>query len=219
MKLSRVIILVVIIVSLLSPLVSQAQSIFSKWRTGRVTLVGGETFDATLFYKLKSEELEVKIDNEVKTYKAKDITSFEIKDRDLVEVYISLPFDLYEENSPVVFFQLLKELNDFYFLSKQEPEVTNTYSGSSGGMVMSSYQPEILFFLTQEGKVEIYSSSNPGLTKRTLLNGQKVYVKIDLLKSLTDPYFGNLQTYAEENGLSFEKKNDLLKILDYYQSL
>lgn len=213
-------ILLVILNSLFSPHICKAQSPFNKWRTGKVTLADGQKFEGDLFYKLKSEELEVKIESEIKTYKAKDVASFEIRNRDLVEVYLSLPFDLNDENSPSVFFQLLMESNDFYFLSKKEPEVTNTYPSSPGGaMTMSSYQPEILFFLTKEGKVEIYSSSNPGLTKRTLLNGQKMYVNIDLLKTLTDTHFDRLQAYAEENRLSFEKKNDLLVILDYYQSL
>jgi len=219
MKLSKVAILSAVIGALFSCHMSQAQSLFSKWTPGKVTMADGQTFEADLFYKLKSEELEVKINKEVKAYKAKDVTTFEMKDGDSVEVYISLPFDLYEENSPVVFFQLLKELNDFYLLAKQEPEVANTYSNSISGTTMSSYQPEMLFFLTKEGKVEIYSSSNPGVMKMTVLKGSKRYVNIDLLRRLTDPYFDKLQEYAEQNYLSFGKKKDLLEILNYYESL
>jgi hypothetical protein len=42
---------------------------------------------------------------------------------------------------------------------------------------------------------------------------------LDLLRRCTDPYFEEIQTYAEKNHLSFEKKRTLLKILDYYMVL
>ena len=203
---------------MISPNIILGQSLFSKWEKGLVTLVDGEAFEATLFYKLETEELQIKTDREIKKYKPKDVVSFEIMDRDTSEVYYSLPFDLYDEKSPVAFFQLLKEMNDFWFLSKKQPEVTTTGGAPGGSMVMGSYQPEILFFLTQEGKIEIFSSSDPGLTKKTLL-GNKSYVKMELLRSLTDPYFEKLQDYANQNHLHFERKKDLLEILNYYQSL
>lgn len=150
--------------------------------------------------------------------------------KDSLETYYALPFDMNEENSPSVFFQLRKALPDFWVLSRKAPEQKMTFYHPSGGgpggaTGGSSYtmivRPEMVFFLTNDGKITLYHSSAEITGKQSLLSGKRKSVEANmaLLQRLTEPHYAKLLAYADDAGLSFDKTADLLKILEYYRTL
>jgi hypothetical protein len=160
MKLSNPVTAILIgILATLQPTVCEAQS--KKWHPGRVTFKNGEELSGNLYYKIEKEELLLRHDDSTRVFRPRDIYSFEVETKDSLEIFYSLPFDLHEENSPPVFFQLLKELPDFWLLLRRT--LLETTSGSSPTTMRTVTGPvEMIFFLTNEGQVKLFcSQDNP----------------------------------------------------------
>lgn len=118
------------------------------------------------------------------------------------------------------FFELLFEFESFALLKKIDPEeIFKTTGPINGRSFASTSQPmsatyEQIYVFDQAGNTEPY------LESRYLKQEVVTRVVSDkLLFSLLGPHLAELKKFAKTNKLSFEDKNDFLKIMEYYAKL
>jgi hypothetical protein len=132
------------------------------------------------------------------------------------------------------FFEVLFEAKTFALLSASSSVQVKTREpgympDASGGSQMVPFsagttysQTEMLFIFDDEGNIKKWIEiTNKEIdaylfekksTKRTNLEK-------DILEDYTAPHYQELKEYAKKNKLSFKKKEDILNILEYYNSL
>lgn len=100
-----------------------------------------------------------------------------------------------------------------------DPSTGNTlFSGSPS----TSYaQTETLVIFDEQEIVTPILDITHTETDRLIFDGSKTKNKLDksVLENYTKPYYEQLEAYAKERKLSFKKRDDLIKILEYYKTL
>lgn len=85
-------------------------------------------------------------------------------------------------------------------------------------------QAESIYFMNAEGKIQRYLKNTHGAKTQTLVNSIKdPNTKIEDKETLADfmsaEAYIKLEEYAKDNKLKFQKIEDLLKILSYYETI
>jgi hypothetical protein len=120
------------------------------------------------------------------------------------------------------FFEVLFEMPTFALLSVSSKVQAKTSSAAYAGAVTTYSQTEALFIFDKNGDikkwVEITNKESDSFLIDTKTTSRKT-IERDLLKDYTDPHYEKLKEYAKQNKLSFKKRDDILKILEYYKEL
>jgi hypothetical protein len=136
------------------------------------------------------------------------------------------------------FFEVLFEAKTFALLSAYSNVQVKTKESVIGGYntgaapgnspviplpVGTSYsQTEMLFIFDDEGNIKKWIEITKKETEAFLFekkSTKRVNLEKDILEDYTAPHYEELKEYAKENKLSFKKKEDILSILQYYNSL
>ncbi|HEX6892025.1 MAG TPA: hypothetical protein VF141_15060, partial [Chryseolinea sp.] len=131
------------------------------------------------------------------------------------------------------FFELIRDYKTFAVLSRvgQLDLGQETYStpqpmgwGSSTRLVVS--QTETIFLMSSRGEIKPYikivnkEDDKVNLaTGKDLKTTQKILDEDLLIEFITETRYKKLTDFAKQNDLKFKRKEDFLKILEYYDTL
>jgi hypothetical protein len=175
---------------------------FEHWHKGYLILEGGDTLKGQIKYNLQADLVQFQDQNKIDTYTARKIVFLEIFDavtRDYRR-FFSLPYALQSGYKSPVFFELLCE-GKMTLLSREALE----YRTFSSFYYYGSYTRLVLvykyFLLDENGEIKEFIGK-----------------KNDWLYAMGNKG-DEVQKYAKSNKLDFDEKQDLTKIVEYYNSL
>ncbi len=185
------------------PSLSFAQTFpFDVWHDGKVVLDGGDTIRGSIKYDLQ-DLLQVRHQNRMESFSARKVLLFEIFDQGYkrYRTFYSLPYSSNGGYKSPIFFEVLTE-GKITVLSREKVEYRT--SGYSPFMYGSYYSRKVLvntyFLLKENGNIEDFSGKRSDW--------------LDLMGKRAD----EVHDFAKDSRLDFDKKYDLKRIIDYYNS-
>jgi len=173
------------------------------WHEGKVLLDSGDTLKGTIKYDLQNDLIQFQSNNKNESFTSRKVLLFEIFDANAKHYrqFYSLPYSAVGQYKAPTFFELLEE-GKITLLCREALEY-RTYN--SPYSYYGSYSRLVLvykyFLLEENGDIrEFNEKKNDWLT----LMGNKGE---------------EVQKYAKTNRLSFDDKEELSKIVAYYNSL
>jgi len=188
----------------LVPLVAFEQTLpIDLWHKGKVVLESGDTIHGLIKYDL-DDLLQVRHTNQLESFSAQKISYFQILDQSCkcTRQFISLPFAKVGQYKSPVLFEVISD-GKITLLSRERVEANTTASGHiiNPPRIRRSLRNDY-FLLNENGGIEIFS-------------GKKERDWYTLMESKAP----EVSTYMKGSNLDFNKKYDLQKIIDYYNSL
>jgi len=194
----------VLLIFLLTPSLSFSQTFpFEEWHDGKVVLESGDTLKGAIKYDL-NDLLQVRHQNQMESFSARKVLLFEFFDQGYkrYRTFYSLPYSTNGSYKSPVFFEVLTE-GKITTLSREKVEF-RTY-GYSPFMYGSYNTRKVLvnlyYLLKENGNIQDFSGKRSDW--------------LDLMGNQSD----DVLDYAKENKLVFDRKYDLKRIIDYYNSL
>ncbi|HYF70863.1 MAG TPA: hypothetical protein VD884_22165 [Ohtaekwangia sp.] len=208
------------------------------WSEGSIMKSDGTELSGLINYDDKTNILFYREGDNSKSFIARSVLGFEFFDENLQRqrIFYSLEYDSEEEEvKRHYFFELLKDFNDFVVLSKKDPlevrQVSSPVGYTGQANVPAHYstetqvsQTETIYLMNAEGKIQPYLKNTHGAKTQSLVNSIKdPNTKIEDKETLADfvstEAYTKLKEYAKNNNLKFQKIEDLLKILSYYETI
>jgi hypothetical protein len=216
-----------------------AQSELSDWQSAAEwangTIITNE--DEELSGKLRYDDLQsilfYRDGTTEKTFSSRQVKMFRFTDsvKRADRLFFALEFEDRKSNiKRPLFFELIREFKTFAVLSKVDPVEFNELPGKprgsrnaareSGG-VMRIQQFETICFMSPGGLIEPYLELE--ITIKNGVFAERVRNKETVLNDeLFEKYFGasanaKIMTFVKHNALQLNSKEDLLKILEYYE--
>ncbi|MBT1708090.1 hypothetical protein KK062_07645 [Fulvivirgaceae bacterium PWU5] len=215
------------------------------WAEGSILLTDETEMRGQVRYDDRTGTLSFHDGDDARIFNERRVIAFDFLDQKLNKKrqFVTLPFeDPTTHTSQLYFFEILKELRQFAILTKSDQlaVVTKEYAtpSSSGfdpsGMPLPSQGPSIVVTKTTAARLEsIYLMDKDGVIRRLFKTSieydpdaltqedsenekGKALRKDYLLECIGKNRYTLLEQYARENKLSFKRKEDLLKIIDYY---
>lgn len=191
----------------ISSLAGNSQTFPSEyWHAGEVVTIEGDTLRGQIKYDLDTDIIQFSLDNKntAQAFTARKLLYFEILDKtsNRYRYFYALPFNVSGGYNAPIFFELLHEGRHLTLLTREtiEYKVTN-YPYSMGGSYTRLQLVYNYYFLTEKGKIESFSGK-----------------KRDLMHVLSKKS-SEIKKFIKTNHLRVERKRDLVKIVDYYNSL
>jgi hypothetical protein len=176
---------------------------FEYWHEGRVVTDDNDTLKGSIQYNQQSDLIQLKRGSALDTYTARKVVFFEIFDVTINQYrqFYSLPYSLNgNQYKAPVFFELLTE-GKLTVLSRESLEY-RTYSAFN---YYGTYTRLVLvnkyFLLDESGDIVDFKGNKNDWLYLMGSRGSEV------------------QKYAKTNKLDFDDKEDLIKIVSYYNSL
>jgi hypothetical protein len=216
---------------------AQGQAQEDLWFEGMVRLDNGEVIEGDLSYysNEKTGLLQINTGERILSFDANQIISFSFFD-DRLEMhrqFYSLPYKVQDQNYDVnLFFEATYESPHISVLSKtifrSETRSTNYNPRYRGYYIPSWYNDpytprtfsvmvpyETLYLVTPESSIESYSEATP-LTSHRIR-----YRKADygLLLNMMKDKRGAIEKFVDTNKLDPRQKVDLIRVVQYYNSL
>jgi hypothetical protein len=175
---------------------------FEFWHEGKIVLVEGDTLKGMVKYDLQQDLVQYSLkDSKPEVFTARKVMFFEIFDETIHRYrrFFSLP---YAATSPgyksMIFFELLEEgkmtlLTREFLEYKNQNSMYVTYA-----RLVMSYK---YFFLKENGEIEEFKGSKSDL--------------LDLMGKKSE----DVEKFIRKNRLRHEDKDDLTRIIDFYNSL
>jgi hypothetical protein len=178
------------------------------------------------------------VDNEVHYYNARNIMGFRFYDDSVSRerIFYTLDFEEgYGEGKRPVFFEILKDLKTFAVVSKIDPiaaknhntrrTLTSTFmfgNPINALLPLSTVtQTETVYILTTEGELKPYMKLIRKLIDRPLFDSETIKDRVldkDILEAyFIEPGYSSMLTFAKQNQLEFENKEQFIKIIQHYQ--
>lgn len=185
------------------PALSFAQTFpFDLWHDGKVILDSGDTIRGSIKYDLQ-DLLQVRHQNRMESFSARKVLLFEIFDQGYkrYRTFYSLPYSSNAGYKTPVFFEVLTE-GKITALSREKIELRN-YGYSPfmyGGYNTRKVLVNIYYLLKENGNIEDFSGRRSDW--------------LDLMGNRAN----QVHDFAKENKLDFDRKYDLKRIIDYYNS-
>lgn len=220
-----------------------------EWNEGKVYLTSGETLSGLIKLNTKTGLLAFESGSTSKSFTPRSVISFEYFDAELQvkKSFISVTYKSAatsgkkskapaSENGLPQFYEILIECKDFALLASsskmnlkmnQTPGgFTNNQTGVGIGLNNASTtysQTESLLIFDAEGVITPLLDIIHSETDQTLFGSSEKTKskKLDnsAIEKYTKPHFEKLEEFARERKLSFKRKDDLIKILEYYNSI
>lgn len=189
---------------------------YDTWFHGVVTRNDGTTSTGEILHDLKTGNFWFQSKDQHAPLAPRTIKSFKYKDdaNGVMVQHVTLEFtDLETGIKGPVFFELLQEFPSFALLSRKTTPVLH-------GQVPVALPQETIYILNQDGSITPYCTVASDLSETLTPMDKNSGNLDDVLKSyIKETRWPDLEQYASEQNLSFEKKKDLLKILYYYSTL
>jgi TonB family protein len=207
------------------------------WSEGSILLRDGTELKGVLKYNDKTSLLSFSRGDESRAFVARKVAGFEFYDEGMQKqrVFYTFPYD--DTSNGTVqdqFFEVLKQFKSFAVLSKPD-RVAIDFKSNPGsvnpttGMYMGGgrdyqqiTQVETIYIMDASSKIMPYIKIIEKETYGNIFDSSKTKNKTvddDLLEKYTGEYYAQLRSYARENDLRFNKKEDLMLILNYYAQL
>jgi hypothetical protein len=175
------------------------------WHDGKIVLIEGDTLRGKIRYSQETDILEYSRANASTAiaFSAKKVLYFEIFDRTINKYreFYALPFAVTGDYETPIMFEVVFADKPISLLSREKIEyrvVNNPYS-----MVGSYNRLELVytyFLITKKGKIEQFHGT-----------------KKDLLWMLKDRS-SEVKKYIKSNRLRLDRRNDLVRIIQFYNS-
>jgi hypothetical protein len=196
--------LLVVIFFWLTPFLVQGQQFaYELWHDGKVVLESNDTLKGSVKYDLQNDLLQVKVKNQMESLTARKVLFFEIFDTTVKRYrqFYSLPYSSTNTYRSPTFFELMNE-GKITLLSRERLEyrvVSSSYYyyGTTTRLVMVNKY----FLLKQNGAIEEFEDRKANWL--TLMENKESQVR----------------DFVRENRLDFNDKYELLRIIEYYNSL
>jgi hypothetical protein len=200
------------------------------WSEGSVLLTDETELKGEVRYDDRNGVLSFRDGDDSQAMTERRVVTFEFYDERLERQrrFITLP---YEESPGAVqsyFFEVLKELKTFAVLAKANPLAVTTHNTPSGpnnmpsGRVTVIMHLETVYIMCQDGEIRPFFENSIRHNNKTLKrtegeNSMGSNLRpAALIECVGHDRYTLLKKYARENNLSFERKEDLMKIMDYY---
>jgi hypothetical protein len=175
---------------------------FDLWHDGKLVLESGDTIKGSIKYDL-NDLLQIKYSGRLESFTARKVVFFEIFDQSYKRYrdFYSLPFSSTGGYKTPVFFEILTE-GKITVLSREKIEY-RTYSSPMfyyGGYSSRLVLVNIYFLLRENGNIEQFSGKRSDWYN---LMGNRE---------------NDVHEYAKENRLDLDRKYDLKRVIDYYNS-
>jgi hypothetical protein len=177
---------------------------FELWHDGKVVLLQGDTLKGLVKYDLSQDLVQVAAGDgkNADAFTARKVLFFEIYDASISRYrqFYTLPFATVGGYKAPVFFELLSE-GKMTLLAREFLEsktVTSPYYFGSYSQIVLSHH---YFFLKEDGAIDEFTGS-----------------RNDFL-DLFDKKSKDVEKYIKTNRLKFGEKDDMTKIVSYYNSL
>lgn len=176
---------------------------FEYWHDGKLLLESGDTLRGEVKYDLAQDLLQYKTTQRAEAFTARKVLSFEIYDKTVrrYRQFYSLPYAVSGGYKAPVFFELLEE-GKITLLAREAVE----YRTVSSPYAYGSYTRQVLvnyyFVLKDNGDIQ------PLVLKK----------KSDVLDRM-GKQAERVEKFMKENRLNVDEKYDLVRIIDYYNSL
>jgi hypothetical protein len=213
-----------------------------EWSEGSIMLNDGTELKGLLRYNDKNGLLSYESGNDAKSLTARNVAGFEFFDEDIQKqrVFYAFPYEDSQNNiKRPLFFEVIKEFGSFVVLSKVDPidieqksvstpgafnPTTNTIArGTNFGTSTEISQTETIYIMDAKSNIQPYIKIVEKEVDGVFYNTSKTKTKMvddDLLaEHIGSEMRKKLTAYAKENKLSFKRKGDLIKILNYYSEL
>jgi hypothetical protein len=173
------------------------------WHEGKIILDSGDTLKGLVKYDLQNDLLQFQSNRKNETYTSRKVLVFEIFDATSKQYrqFYSLPYASTGQYKAPVFFELLEE-GKITLLCR---EAVESRSYNNPYYYYGSYTRLVLvykyFLLEENGEIREFNEKKNDWLSLMGNKGEEV------------------QKYAKTNRLSFDDKNELSKIVAYYNSL
>jgi hypothetical protein len=186
------------------PFFAQCQQFaFELWHDGKVVLESNDTLKGSVKYDLQNDLLQVKVKNHLESLTARKVLFFEIFDSTVKRYrqFYSLPYSQNNTYRIPTFFELLSE-GKITLLNRERLEyrVVNSsyyYYGTTTRLVLVNHY----YLLKANGNIEEFEDRKANWL--TLMESKESEVR----------------EFAKENRLDFSDKYELVRIVEYYNSL
>ena len=176
---------------------------FEYWHEGRLVTEESDTLKGSILYNLQSDLLQLKRGEKLETYTARKVVYFEIFDVTIKQyrVFYSLPFSATgTQYKAPIFFELLAE-GKMTLLCRESLEYKNFssfyYYGSYSRLVLVNKY----FLLDERGEITAFAGNKNDWIYLMGNKGPEV------------------QKYMKANRLDVDEKEELVKIVAFYNSL
>lgn len=195
-----------LVIALLVSGTSEAQTWpFELWHEGKIVLNEGDTLRGLVKYDQQQDlvQYNARDDKAANIFTARKVMFFEIFDNTVhrYRKFFTLPYTTAGQYKAPLFFELLAE-GTMTLLSREYLEFKNV---SSPYYMGGAYSRQVLtnryFFLKEDGSITEFIGKKNDLIDMMGKNGSDV------------------NKYIKANRLRFEEKNDMIRIVDYYNSL
>ena len=196
-----------ILIIILAGSVSVAQQFPSEvFHDGKVILTSGDTIAGKIKYNLQNDLIEVVTGNAVQTFTARKIVKFTIFDKtiDMYRSFYSVPFNREPNYKVPMLFEVLYEgslslLAREMIVQETVPQYSYYYRGTyNATRTRLQYQ---YYFLDNKGNFTQY------------------HMKKFELYNIMDRRGPQIRQYIKKNHLKVDKRNDLVRLTAYYNSL
>lgn len=175
-----------------------------KWHQGVVVLTNGDTLKGKLKYNINNAVIRLKArhSNAIQTYSPQKVVSFLFHDLEYHHnrQFFSIPYAVRRSSNYKVpsFFELIRNGRPLTLLARQ---TIFTRRVVRLGAFYRRVEQDVFYLLDNKGKVTRIKPSRRGI--------YKAFSK----------YAKDIKTYIKVNRLQYSSRNDLIKIVDYYNSL
>lgn len=210
------------------------EGIDSPWIPGEITLFDGTLYKGIIQYRQEAAIINFKTNEEAK--ESKSFTELKIQKLLLLDqnnskprTFYSFPIDI-DGSEHFLLFEILREYKTWAVLSRKGPvnvvesrhDLFNPGLGYPAKRGYSTVQQvEGIFIADDADQVKLYllliDEESDGLFRMT--SSSKRIIEKNSLKEKMNPHWKDVEIYAKQNSLKFKRKEDLLKILDYYTTL
>jgi len=215
-----------------------------EWFEGSILLTNGNELNGLVRYNDQKAILTFKQGQNSQTFTETKVLSFDFFDERIAKKrkFYSLEYtDARNGIDRPMFFEALREYEAFAVLLRFNPvevkqkkkSVDNpfTYDYSTGPtrqIRLDVTQVETIYLMNPDGDIDPYievSFTDKDSFAMSTVNARDTKVKSSMIDKdllaqyVTEPIYDKLVTYANENSLKFKKKDDFMKILEYYDTL
>ena len=208
------------------------------WYEGNVTMSNGNKMNGRVKYNDRVGTLAYRDGDNEMPLSVRSVSGFDFFDERQQQrrTFYTFPYEGKTNVEQLLIFEVIREFDNFAFLSRAEPiELHRRYNGFMAGTnatpiptttTLEAEQVETIFIMDSKGSIKPYievTIKEDGVHNLISAKDRKTKGKIideDLLAEyVTTQIYDQLQAYANRNKLKFKRKEDLLKIIDYYSQL
>lgn len=209
-----------------------------EWFEGSILLNDGSKLVGLVKYDDNSGILSFQDGTISRVFTSSRVSTFQFFDeaRQKQRVFYTFPYEAPETMAVrPLFFEVIREYDSFAILSKADPLDVDrkmsknplVYTSPDGTGVMNSTrlvvsQVETVYLMNSSGDIKPYFKTVKEEKSGLSFSDGTSHKMIDedlILEFISEPIFKKLRTFAKEHDLKFGRKEDFLKILDYYDTI